>query len=151
MYSNPQEVQEGEGEIGIGLNNQTKRNRILLVDDEPDLCTVYQIVLQDAGYECVSYTDSVKALQEFRPNYYDLILLDIKMPILNGFELCKRIREVDRTVHIIFITASEAYYEKFRGEHFPELGKINYIQKPIGNEELVQIVNMIIANSITID
>jgi two-component SAPR family response regulator len=57
----------------------------------------------------------------------------------------------DKTVHIIFITASEAYYEKFRSKHFPELGKINYIQKPIGNQELVQIVNMIIANSITID
>jgi CheY-like chemotaxis protein len=82
VYSNPQEVQEGEGEIGIGLNNQTKRNRILLVDDEPDLCMVYQIVLQDAGYECIPYTDSVKALQEYRPNYYDLILLDIKMPVL---------------------------------------------------------------------
>jgi DNA-binding response OmpR family regulator len=147
VYSNPQEVQEGEGEIGIGLNNQTKINRILLVDDEPDLCTVYQIVLQDAGYECIPYTDSVKALQEFRPNYYDLILLDIKMPVLNGFELCKKIREFDKTVHIIFITASEAYYEKFRSQHFPELSKINYIQKPIGNEELIRIVNMIIAAS----
>jgi DNA-binding response OmpR family regulator len=144
-------MQEGRGEERRrGLNNQIRR-RILLVDDELDTCLVYQIVLQDAGYECNSYTESVKALQEFRVNYYDLILLDIKMPVLNGFELCKKIREVDRTVHIIFITASEAYYEKFRGQHFPELGKINYIQKPIGNEELVQIVNMIIANSITID
>ena len=133
------------------LNNQKKKKRILVVDDEIDICMVYQIVLQDAGYECVSYTDSVKALQEFRPNYYDLILLDIKMPILNGFELCKKIREVDKTIHIIFITASEAYYEKFRSQHFPELGKINYIQKPIGNQELVQIVNMVVANSITVD
>jgi DNA-binding response OmpR family regulator len=91
-----------------GLHSQTRRTkRILLVDDEPDICIVYQIVLQDAGYECKSYTDSVKALQEFRVNYYDLILLDIKMPVLNGFELCKKIREVDRTVHIIFITASD--------------------------------------------
>ena len=136
---------------GEGLHNQRKKKRILLVDDEYDICMVYQIVLQDAGYECVSYTDSVKALQEFNSNYYDLIMLDIKMPVLNGFELCKKIREVDKTVHIIFITASEAYYEKFRGKHFPELGKINYIQKPIGHQELVQIVNMIIAKSITID
>jgi CheY-like chemotaxis protein len=128
-----------------------KKKRILLVDDEPDICVVYQMMLEDAGYDCISYTDSLKALQEFKPCFYDLILLDIKMPVLNGFELCKKIREVDRTVHIIFITASEAYYEKFRGQHFPDLGKINYIQKPIGNEELVQIVNMIIANSITID
>ncbi|MFL6317649.1 MAG: PleD family two-component system response regulator [Nitrososphaeraceae archaeon] len=135
------------------LHNQTRRTkkRILLVDDEPDLCMVYQIVLQDAGYECIPYTDSVKALQEYRPFYYDLILLDIKMPVLNGFELCKKIIEIDKTVHIIFITASEEYYEKFRSQHFPELGKINYIQKPIGNEELIRIVNMIIANSITTD
>ena len=135
------------------LHNQTRRTkkRILLVDDEPNLCMVYQIVLQDAGYECISYTDSVKALQEYRPTYYDLILLDIKMPVLNGFELCKKIIELDKTVHIIFITASEEYYEKFRSQHFPELGKINYIQKPIGNEELIRLVDMIIANSITTD
>src|SRR5918912_1541850 len=132
-------------------NNNKKKKRILLVDDEIDICIVYQIVLQDAGYECVSYTDSLKALQEFKSNYYDLILLDIKMPVLNGFELCKKIREVDKTIHIIFITASEAYYEKFRSQHFPDLGKINYIQKPIGNQELVQIVNTILGNSITID
>ena len=116
-----------------------------------DTCIVYQIVLQDAGYESISYTDSVKALKEYRPFYYDLILLDIKMPVLNGFELCKKIREIDKPVHIIFITASEAYYEKFRGQRFPELGKINYIQKPIGNEELVRIANTIVANSITVE
>jgi CheY-like chemotaxis protein len=105
--------------------------------------------LEDAGFECTSYTDPVKALQEFKPYFYDLILLDIKMPVLNGFELCKKILQLDRTVHIVFITASEEYYERFRSQHFPELGKINYIQKPIGNEEMVQIVNMMISPSHT--
>jgi DNA-binding response OmpR family regulator len=134
------------------LHNQTtRRKRILVVDDEYDICMVYQMVLHDAGFECISYIDPVKALKEFRPFYYDLILLDIKMPVLNGFELCKKIIEIDKTVHIIFITASEEYYEKFRSQHFPELGKINYIQKPVGNEELVQLVNMIISTTITID
>ena len=138
------------------LQNQTasswnKTKRILLVDDEPDICMIYQLALEDAGYQCGTYTDPVQALQEFKPAYYDLILLDIKMPVLNGFELCKEIREIDKRVHIIFITASEAYYEKFRGQHFPELGKINYIQKPIGNDELIQIVNTIIGNSIAAD
>jgi DNA-binding response OmpR family regulator len=129
-----------------------KKKKILLVDDEPDTCIVYQMALEDAGYECISYTDSVKALQEFRPHFYDLILLDIKMPVLNGFKLCKKIIELDTTVHIIFITAGgEAYYEEFRSQHFPELGKINYIQKPIGNDELVQIVDMTVENSMTMD
>jgi CheY-like chemotaxis protein len=132
-------------------SSRNKKKRVLLVDDEPDICMVYQMVLEDAGYECIPYTDSVKALQEFKSYFYDLILLDIKMPVLNGFELCKKIREVDRIVHIVFITASEEYYKKFRSQHFPELRKINYIQKPIGNDELVQIVNTIIGNSITVD
>jgi DNA-binding response OmpR family regulator len=132
-------------------SSRNNKKRILLVDDEPDICMVYQMVLEDAGYECISYTDPVKALKEFKPYFYDLILLDIKMPVLNGFELCKKIREVDKAVHIIFITASESYYEKFRGQQFADLTKINYIQKPIGNEELARLVNMIIANSISID
>ena len=134
------------------LRDQTvSGKKVLLVDNEPDICLIYQMVLEDAGYECIPYTDPIKALQEFKPNYYDLILLDIKMPVLNGFELCTKIREVDKAVHIIFITASEQYYEQFRTQHYPELGKINYIQKPIGNEELVRIVNTIVSNSLTVD
>ena len=113
---------------------------------------IYQMVLEDAGYQCIPYTDPVSALQEFKPYFYDFILLDIKMPILNGFELCKKIREVDKTVHIVFITATEQYYEQFRTQHYPELGKINYIQKPIGNDELIRMVNMmVVGNSTTMD
>jgi CheY-like chemotaxis protein len=133
------------------MSRNKNKKRILLVDDEPDICMVYQIVLEDAGYECKSYTDPVQTLQEFKPYFYDLILLDIKMPVLNGFEFCNKIREVDKYVHIMFITASEAYYEPFRRQHFPELAKINYIQKPIGNDELVQLVDMIVSNSVTMD
>ena len=105
----------------ISSMDKKRKKRILLVDDEPDICLIYQMVLEDAGYQCIPYTDPIKALQEFKPNYYDLILLDIKMPVLNGFELCTKIREVDKAVHIIFITASEQYYEQFRTQHYPEL------------------------------
>jgi CheY-like chemotaxis protein len=125
-------------------SRKEKWGRILLVDDEPDLCMVYQIILEDAGYECLPYTDPIKALQQFKPYFYDLILLDIKMPVLNGFELCKKIIELDKTVHIIFITASEAYYEQFRSQHYPELRKINYIQKPVRNEELIRVLDTLI-------
>src|SRR5215216_1109742 len=132
-----------------GRRRSQTRIRILLVDDEPDTCMSYQMVLQNAGYECNSYTDSVKALKEFRPNYYDLCLLDIKMPMLNGFELCKKIRKVDKSLYVIFITAAEEYYEKFRSRHYTEITNNNnntsFIQKPIGNKELIQLVNMTIA------
>jgi CheY-like chemotaxis protein len=131
------------------LRNQKKR-RILLVDDEPDTCMTFQTVLEDAGYECSCYTDSVKALNEFRPSYYDLGLVDIKMPVLYGFELCKKIRELDNNVQIIFITASEEYYEKSRSQYYRDLlsnndNSISYIQTPIGNQELIKMVNMTIA------
>jgi CheY-like chemotaxis protein len=69
------------------LTNKETRRRILLVDDDPDICMVYKMVLEDAGYECASYTDSSKVRGEFEPNYYDLVILDIKMPVINGFEL----------------------------------------------------------------
>ena len=117
--------------------------RILLVDDEPDTCMVYRIVLEDAAYECKSYTNSIKALQEFRSDYYGLILLDIKMPVLNGFELCEKIREVDKTVKVIFITAGEDYYEQLRTRSHPDSindTNIKYVHKPIANDELLGLV-----------
>jgi CheY-like chemotaxis protein len=135
-------IQQGEGLLP---NQPRNKKKVLVVDDEPDICIVYQIVLKDAGYECVSYTDSVKALQEFRSAYYDLILLDIKMPVLDGFELCKKIREIDNKIQIIFITASEEHYNKIKKQNYPELENVVSIQKPIGNEELVRVVNMAIA------
>jgi CheY-like chemotaxis protein len=125
--------------------NQNGNKRILIVDDEPDTCTVYQIVLEDAGYECVSYIDSVKALQEFRSGYYDLVILDIKMPVLNGFELCKKIIELDKNVPIIFITALPEHNKDIIDQSYPELRNTIYIQKPITNDQLVHTVNMTIA------
>jgi len=152
QYDSPQQQQreklrqreEGEEQ----LHDQTRKKKILLVDDERDHCMVYQIVLEDTGYECTSYTDSVKALQEFRPNYYDLVILDIRMPRLDGFALCEKIRKVDRDVQIIFITAGEAYYENFRKQYYPDISNdinIKCLQKPIRNEELISIVTMTMA------
>ena len=94
----------------------------------------------------------VQALQQFKPNYYDLVILDIKMPRLDGFALCEKIREIDKAVQIIFITAGEAYYENFGKQYYPEISKdvnINCLQKPIGNGELIQIVNKTISTKDT--
>ena len=119
---------------------RNRRRRILLVDDEPDHCLIYQIVLQDAGFECASYTDPVKALQEFRPNFYDLVILDVKMPVLNGFEL-KKITEIDKIVHIIFITSLSEYYKDTRDESYPELRNTVYVQKSVSSQQLSEIIN----------
>ena len=127
---------------------QSQTNRILLVDDEPDHCLTYQMILQDAGFECVSYIDSVKALQEFKPEYYDLVILDIRMPNLDGFAFCEKIREIDKPVKIVFITAGELYDGNFIKKHYPKLSNdvnITHARKPIVNDDLLKIANMKVA------
>jgi len=99
---------------------QRQTNRILLVDDEPDHCLTYQMILQDAGFKCVSYIDSLKALKEFKPDYYDLVILDIRMPKLDGFALCEKVREIDKLVKIVFITAGELYDGNFIKQYYPK-------------------------------
>lgn len=91
-HQQQQKLQEEQKEE---LQDQKRNKKIFLVDDEPDNCMVYQMVLEDAGYQCISYTDSVKALQEFKPYFYDLVILDIKMPQMDGFELYQEMKNQD--------------------------------------------------------
>lgn len=122
-----------------------EKRRILVIDNDSDICTVYEMVLQDEGYDCNSYTDSVKALQEFKAGYYDLVLLDVKMPGLSGFDVCKKIREFDKDVKIFFVTgsSSRAFFEKISQDQDPPLKDIDYIQKPIANHELVSVIRKV--------
>ena len=69
--------------------------RILLVEDDKDHLKLFTMILKDGGYSVDAYTDPDKALSEFRPNYYDIAVLDYLMPHLNGLELYRRIREID--------------------------------------------------------
>jgi two-component system, OmpR family, response regulator VanR len=101
------------------------------------------MALQTAGYDCICYTDSVKALNEFIPSYYDLILFDVRMPILDGFELHKKIRDLDKNIQIIFTTAGGEYHnEIIKQLSMQENHKLTYIQKPIGNDELIRMLNI---------
>jgi two-component system response regulator ChvI len=94
-------------------DNDRKNKRILLVDDEPDVTYTLEIVLEDNGFRVDSYTDPTLALSNFRPGLYDLLLLDIRMPTINGFDLYQKMKEIDSNVKICFLTASELFYEKY--------------------------------------
>lgn len=123
--------------------------RILVVDDEPDITTVFAIALRESGFEVEFYNDPLTALSNFKPSYYDLIILDIKMQQMNGFELYAEIQKVDNKVKVCFITAGEMYYDEVRKEkggaeeQYCKLDTERFLQKPISNVDLVKGINKI--------
>ena len=124
--------------------------KILLVDNEIDITFALENALDSYGFEVDSFNDPIIALKSYRSNFYDLIILDIKMPKMDGFQLYNKIREQDPKIKICFLTASELYYEEFRKMNY-ELGNtINedcyFIQKPIKNEDLIRKLTFIIDN-----
>jgi two-component system catabolic regulation response regulator CreB/two-component system response regulator ChvI len=95
--------------------------------------------LEDNGFQVDAFDDPVLALDNFRKGAYDLLILDIKMPKLNGFEAYQQMKEIDKKVKVCFITASEMhYYEDIKKEIFPILGVKRLIRKPVRIEDLVK-------------
>jgi two-component system, OmpR family, response regulator ChvI len=124
-----------------GSNNPRK---ILIVDDEPDITSSFDMILQMNGFEVDTYNDPLLALSNFKPDLYGLALLDIRMPKSNGFELYKKIKDIDNKIEVCFITAFEDYREEFK-ESFPELEEAKYfIRKPKAIEDLVKHVAAIL-------
>jgi two-component system response regulator ChvI len=118
--------------------------KILIVDDEPDITSTFDMILQMNGFEVDSYNDPLLALSNFKPNSYGLALLYIRMPKMNGFELYKKIRDIDNKLEACFITAFEDYRDEFK-ESFPELEEAKYfIRKPKAIEDLVKHVATIL-------
>ena len=126
-------------------DNDKKNNRILLVDDEADITHLVKKVLENSGFVVDSYTEPALALSNFEGGLYDLLLLDIRMPNINGFELYQKIRERDSNVKICFLTASEMFYEEYRRlEGYPRVNKEYFIQKPFRTGDLIRQLNEIL-------
>ena len=89
-------------------------NKILLVDNEADVTITFKAILQDAGFIVNTYEDPLVALSNFIPRFYDLVILDIGMPKMNGIELSRQLLELDSNVKICFISAGEANIEVLR-------------------------------------
>ena len=123
-----------------------EKKKVLIVDDEPDINTILKKVFEQNGFNADSYDNPILALENFKPGSYDILLLDIKMPEMDGFQLYRKMKRIDSKVKVCFLTASEMYYERFRDEEeFNEIDKDLFLQKPIENEDLIKKINTIIS------
>jgi DNA-binding NtrC family response regulator len=132
-------------------NNNNKKKTILIVDDETDVNYTFETVLEENGFMVDSFDNPVLALNDFKAGLYDLVLLDIKMPEMDGFKLYEEMRKVDNTFKVCFLTASEMFYEEYRRAYYSTMHeRYPIIQKPVKNEELIKQIDKIIASSTTI-
>ena len=119
----------------MNVENEKKQNgikkRLLIVDDDVDITNSFSLALEDSGLFLVdTYNDPLVALSNYRPNSYDLLLLDIKMPEMNGFELYEQIKKLDNKVKVCFISAYDVDYTALR-EQFPSLERDGLIPENI--------------------
>ena len=119
-------------------------NRILVIDDEPDLTQVSTLALEYHGFKVDSFNDPQEALAKFEPGLYDLVILDITMSKMDGFELYHEIKKKDNNAKVCFLTASELYYQEFRKKEYCALDRNLFILKQIDNDELIKEINKMI-------
>jgi CheY-like chemotaxis protein len=125
--------------------DQEFRKRILIVDDDVDISTTFKLGIEDGNsntdtnkrIEVYVSNNPVIALSEFKPNFYDLLLTDIKMPHMNGFELSEKILAIDINVKICFMSSGEINRQALR-EIYPSLSVGCFIRKPVTIDYLVK-------------
>jgi DNA-binding response OmpR family regulator len=119
------------------IRTPKSRYRILLVDDEPDITLTFEQMLEDEGFEIDSFNDPHVALSNFSAGSYDIALIDFKMPQMNGFDLYRKLKNVDDKVKYCFLTAYGVSYEGLK-KNYPGLDADWFIRKPIDTEDLVK-------------
>jgi DNA-binding response OmpR family regulator len=129
------------GDIGnVGVTKSSHSQKILVVDDEQDIVFTLKTILTEAGFTVDAFTNPSVAFEMFRPEKYELIILDIRMPGLNGFELYMKLLEQDNSIKVLFLTAVNEFsmYAKFKNSVSPMSGKRYYLQKPVDLTKLLQ-------------
>jgi CheY-like chemotaxis protein len=117
--------------------------RILLVDDDPDVTLTFKAGLDGRYYgdrkrfDVYTYNNPILVVKEFKPQFYDLLLADIYMPHMNGFQLCEKILELDVNIRVCFMSALEVNIKALR-EVYPNVGFGCFIEKPVSIKYLIE-------------
>ena len=136
-------ARESKYSIAVGSGNKSIK-RILVVDDEYDISFTIKVVLEENGFKVDSFTNASEALENVRTGLYDLVILDVKMPEMDGFILYEKIKKLDDKVTICFLTAADdAYYGISKKKH-PSINENCVIHKPVDNESLLRQIKSIL-------
>ncbi|HTH21634.1 MAG TPA: response regulator [Nitrososphaeraceae archaeon] len=114
-------------------------NRIFIVDDEPDITLSFKMILEGNGFKVDTYNDPIHSIRNFKAGSYDLVILDIRMPKMDGFQLYEELKKIDEKVKVVFITAFDINYEGLR-KMYPELRIDSFVRKPVDSEYLINVV-----------
>ena len=148
-------LQDQKQDNAIVKGRETKDpllKRILVVDDKPDVTLTFKVGLEGYHYgnhdddnnnsnktrlEVYTYNNPLEALSEFKPHFYDLMLVDVYMPDMNGFQLCEKIWDLDVNIKVCFISAAEINIQAVR-EVYPKVNFGCFMKKPVTIEYLVK-------------
>jgi DNA-binding response OmpR family regulator len=131
---------------------EERKKRIMIVDDDEDVVFSLRAVLQENGlFDVDGYTDPQHALSSFKPGKYDLVILDIRMPKMDGFELYEKFKSMDKNIDICFLTAVNDFneYRIIHREITDEIEKDKdscIIDKPANTEQLIKKINKVIGS-----
>jgi DNA-binding response OmpR family regulator len=116
------------------------KKRILIVDEEKDVGGTFETILKNYGFDIDYFTDPAVALEKFEPNLYDLTILDIRMPKINGFELYEQLKSRDSNIKTLFLTglSSVESYNTQNSKVYPLKGRRHFMVKPVSNKELLE-------------
>lgn len=112
------------------------QRRVLVVDDEADITYALKVGLEGRGFQVDVYNDPTVAISNFKPNKFDVAILDIRMPKMSGFELYREMIKVDGKTKILFLTAFDVHREEFE-RMFPNVKVEAFLKKPITIAKLV--------------
>jgi len=138
-------MQKQEASKTVTKEQERFWKRILIVDDDADITVTFKEVIEDSNnknsvnkkIEVHTSNNPVVALSEFKPNFYDLLLVDINMPYMNGFELCEKIFAIDINVKVCFMSSGEINREAL-GEIYPTRQEGCFIRKPMTIDYLIK-------------
>jgi DNA-binding response OmpR family regulator len=127
--------------------SRTRTSSIIMVDDEPDANITIKTALEGNGdFQVDTFINAESALFAFKPGRYDLAILDVRMPGMNGFQLCRKLREIDKKLKICFLTATElTYFQDIDLVVINDLRTDCFVTKPVNTKDLINRLKIILS------